>query len=205
MTALAGRPDAATRDPFGQPVTLRTTCVGVLITLPEPVAGQLARWRDRFVAPQLPGVPPHITLLPPTLIPADRLPEVERHLRRTGRECGPFEIHLRGSGTFLPVSPVTFVQLAAGMPACQELESRVRCGPLARSLPFPFHPHVTVAQNVEPAVLDRVDADLARFDARFCASRVDIYQATATGDGPALWSVRARFPLLAATSTPNPG
>jgi len=190
VTALAGRPTGLRS---GDARTEATTVIGVLITLPDPVAAQLARWRDRFVHPALPGVPAHITLLPPTLVASDRLPMIERHLRRTVSGCGPFEVHLRGSGTFRPVSPVTFVQVAAGIGPCEQLESRIRTGPLFRPLPFPFHPHVTVAQNVEASVLERVDTDLARFDARFHARRVDLYQAD-SGECPA-WSVRTCFAL----------
>lgn len=212
MTALvprALRAGAAVTDR----ATAGTACLGVLVTIPDPVADRLAAWRERFVTPPLTGVPAHITLLPPTLVPADRLDAVERHLRRAAAGTARFDVHLRGSGTFLPVSPVTFVQVATGIGSCELLESRIRTGPLARPLQFPYHPHVTVAHNVEPAVLDRVDADLARFEARFEVATVDLYEAAPPGAGPSgagapggaddgstagepgEWSLRAVFPL----------
>ncbi len=168
-----------------------TACIGVLITIPDPVAAELAPWRDRFVDPALQGVPPHITLLPPTLVPVDHLDEVEHHLRSAVAATGPFSVHLRGSGTFLPVSPVTFVQVATGIGPCELLEARIRSGPLARPLQFPYHPHVTVAHNVDVAVLDQVDTDLACFDARFDVRSVDLYEA-APG-----WALRTAFALPA--------
>ena len=67
----------------------------------------------------------------------------------------PFDIELRGTGTFRPVSPVVFVQLARGIGGCERLEQRVRPGPLTRDLPFPYHPHVTVAHDVADEALDR--------------------------------------------------
>jgi len=183
----------------GAPAVPGTACIGVLITIPEPVAAQLAPWRERFVDPALQGVPPHITLLPPTLVPADHLDEVERHLRDAVTATGPFSVHLRGSGTFLPVSPVTFVQVATGIGPCEVLEARIRSGPLARPLQYPYHPHVTVAHNVGAEVLDRVDADLARFEARFDVRSVDLYQAGPTPPGGAdetgLWTLRTAVPL----------
>lgn len=181
------------------------TIIGVLITIPDPVCHELSRWRDRFVTPPVPGVPAHITLLPPTLVRKDRLEAIERHLRRAVAATRRFEVHLRGSGTFLPVSPVTFVQVAAGIGPCELLESRIRTGPLARPLEFPYHPHVTVAHNVAPRVLDEVDAGLAGFDARFPVTRVDLYQsAPQHGDAPGPWAVRAAFPLTA-DSGPSTG
>jgi len=195
-------------------LTSAVACIGVLITIPDPVGAQLSSWRRRFVEPTPAGVPAHITLLPPTLVPTDRLDEVERHLHDVVTRIGPFGVHLRGSGTFRPVSPVTFVQVATGIGPCELLEAQVRSGPLARPLQYPYHPHVTVAQNVDPAVLDRVDADLARFDARFDVCSVDLYEARpapgttrtdahADGDGADArqvsgpWSLRTVFALSA--------
>ena len=68
------------------------------------------------------------------------LPEIEEHLRAVAADEQPFDIQLRGTGTFRPVSPVVFVQLAAGIGECERLEQRVRSGPLARELPLPVPP-----------------------------------------------------------------
>lgn len=203
MTALAARQVPAALA-AGADVASATACIGVLITIPDPVAERLAAWRERFVDPPVLGVPAHITLLPPTVVPADQLDEVERHLRGAVAATSPFGVHLRGSGTFLPVSPVTFVQVATGIGPCEVLEARVRSGPLSRPLQYPYHPHVTVAQNVDTAVLDRVDEDLAGFDAQFQVRSVDLYEAAATWvcpDGAGVttgqWSLRTAFPLAA--------
>ena len=197
MTALAHRPVGRTPRP---PVGASGTVVGVLIPLPEPLASRLAPWRDRFVAPPVDGIPPHITLLPPTLVQTSHLRAVADHVRDALAPAGPFEVHLRGSGSFLPVSPVTFVQVAAGIAACEVLQARVRSGPLARPLPHPYHPHVTVAHNVDRAALDRVDEDLAGFDARFEVAAVELFTAPVppTGHPSAVgsWSVLERFELV---------
>lgn len=208
MTALTpravpavGAAGAAGAGPVGRHTP--ATTIGVLITIPEPVSAELTRWRDRFVTPPVTGVPAHITLLPPTLVSSEDLAAIERHLRLAVAATGRFEVHLRGSGTFLPVSPVTFVQVAAGIGSCEILESRIRSGPLDRPLEFPYHPHVTVAHNVAPRVLDEVDAGLARFDARFPVTRIDLYQAVADRDGAAAWTLRAAFPLAREAPAPH--
>jgi 2'-5' RNA ligase len=77
-------------------------------------------------------------------------------------------VHLRGTGTFRPVTDVVFVAVAAGISECELLAEAVRAMPaIAPRLRFPYHPHVTVAQDVPPAQLDEVFADLAGFEVRF--------------------------------------
>jgi 2'-5' RNA ligase len=141
--------------------------IGVAVEVPQPFGGHLQRWRQRLGDPEAMRVPPHVTLLPPTGIPHERLPVVEEHLRRIAADEHAFTITLRGTGTFRPVSPVTFVQLAAGISDCERLESRVRSGPLHRDLKFNYHPHVTVAQDIDDTALERGFQELATFAATF--------------------------------------
>ena len=140
---------------------------GVAIGLPEPFTSELQLWRTRLGDPHAAGIPPHITLLPPTSLHDEDLDEVEEHLRRVAAGESSFEVHLRGSATFRPVSPVVFVPLVRGISECERVEAKVRSGPLARQLGFPYHPHVTVAHDLGDDVLDRAFDELSRYDARF--------------------------------------
>jgi 2'-5' RNA ligase len=140
---------------------------GVAIGLPEPYTSELQGWRERLGDPNASGIPPHITLLPPTALRTEQLPEVEEHLRRVAAGESPFEVHLRGSATFRPVSPVVFVPLVRGISECERVEAQVRSGPLERSLSFPYHPHVTVAHDLAEEALDRAFSELASYEARF--------------------------------------
>lgn len=150
--------------------------IGVAIEVPQPFGGHLQRWRQRLGDPEAMRVPPHVTLLPPTAIPSERLEVVEGHLRRIADEETAFTITLRGTGTFRPVSPVTFVQLAAGISDCERLEARVRSGPLYRELKFNYHPHVTVAQDVADDALERGFAELATYAATFDVPGFTLYE-----------------------------
>jgi 2'-5' RNA ligase len=141
--------------------------IGVAIGLPEPFHSQLQGWRERLGDPNAAGIPPHVTLLPPTRVPDDGLDAVEEHLRVVAADSRGFRMRLRGSGTFRPVSPVVFVPLAEGISSCESLERRVRSGPLARDLAFPYHPHVTVAHDLGDDVLDLAFEGLAPYDALF--------------------------------------
>ena len=60
---------------------------------------------------------------------------------------------------------MVFVALAEGIAACEMLETRVRAGVLWRPVLFPYHPHVTVAHDLPPDVLDTALEDLAGYEA----------------------------------------
>ena len=109
-------------------MTATTTRIGVAIAVPDPWGAELERWRASFGDPQAHAIPAHITLLPPTEVAADRLAAVEAHLSTAAAHVPAFDVHLRGTGTFRPVSPVVFVALARGIGGCERLESAVRSG-----------------------------------------------------------------------------
>lgn len=142
--------------------------IGVAIAIPPPWRDELQAWRERFGDPNAAQIVPHITLLPPSIVPDHDLPEIEEHLRGIAARERPFEMHLRGAGTFRPVSPVVFVGLASGISDCERLEVQVRSGPLGdEGRRFPYHPHVTVAHDLPDASLDSAYDAMASYDARF--------------------------------------
>jgi 2'-5' RNA ligase len=144
-----------------------TRHIGVAIGIPEPFGSELQRWRERLGDPNAHRIVPHVTLLPPTPVLTASLPEIEEHLRIVASKGEPFDIKLRGSATFWPVSPVVFVALTQGIAECEQLESWVRSGPLAREVGYPYHPHVTVAHDLtEPRLADAY-AKLATYQAEF--------------------------------------
>ena len=167
-----------------------THLIGVAIAVPEPWGAELERHRAAFGDPQAGSVPAHITLLPPTRVDAAALPAVEAHLEAAGAAAAPFEVRLRGTGTFRPVSPVVFVALASGISGCEVLERAVRRGPLRRDVEHPYHPHVTVAHDLTDDVLDRAFEELAGFEARFEVRDLVLY---VHADG--VWVPRRAFAL----------
>lgn len=165
--------------------------VGVALALPEPHHSELQAWREQLGDPNAADIPPHVTLLPPTALPADVLPAAEEHLQRVAAAGAPFRIHLRGSGTFRPVSPVVFVPLVRGIAECEQLERAVRAGPLAREVKFPYHPHVTVAHEVAEEQLDRAFAELASYEATFVAPGFSLFERDRAG----VWRPLREFPF----------
>jgi 2'-5' RNA ligase len=151
------------------------TTIGVAIAIPEPWGSQLQSYRTSLGDSTAGGIPTHITLLPPVDLEPPALSAVERHLRSVSSRTRPFTIHLRGTGTFRPVSPVVFVVVVQGISGCEQLASAVRCEPLASPLQFPYHPHVTVAHHLCDTLLDRAFDELAGFEATFLVERFSLY------------------------------
>ncbi|MGH3447622.1 MAG: 2'-5' RNA ligase family protein [Nocardioidaceae bacterium] len=166
------------------------TSIGVAIPIPEPWAGELQAHRASFGDPQAQAIPTHITLVPPTEIDGD-LVQVQEHLAEVAQTHAPFQLRLRGTATFRPVSPVVFIVVAEGISSCELLACAVRRGPLAHELSFPYHPHVTVAHHLPDEALDRAYEALAGYD---CAFLVDSFQLYIHGDD-AVWRPQHTYDL----------
>ncbi|GAA2062616.1 2'-5' RNA ligase family protein [Catenulispora yoronensis] len=171
--------------PGGDAVT-----IGVAVPIPEPFGSELQKWRESFHDPMARAIPTHVTLLPPTEVPRAELPAVEDHLAAAARAGHAFPMLLQGTDTFRPVSPVTFVRVAAGAEQCAATEARVRSGVLAREARFPYHPHVTVAHELPEEVLGRAQEILAGYEARFLVTGFALYLHGDDG----VWRVRRSFP-----------
>lgn len=169
--------------------TVRT--IGVAIAVPEPWGSQLQELRAGYGDRLAWTIPTHITLLPPTQVPEARLAEVDGHLADVASYVEPFDVELRGTGTFRPVTPTVYAVVARGVGGCEQLEARIRRGPLRRRLQFPYHPHVTLAFEVGDDVLDRAFEDSAGLDASFTATEFDRFELGEEG----VWHPARTFPL----------
>lgn len=170
------------------------TVVGVALSIPAPAAAILDEARARSGDPLASAIPAHITLLGPTEIDPARFDDVAEHLATVAAGHRPYTIHLRGTGTFRPLTEVVFVAVASGISDSERLAGAVRSGPLSRELQFPYHPHVTVAHDVPTGALDRVYSELADFETRFEVDRFTFYVHGTDGR----WRPVRDFPLGAA-------
>jgi len=150
--------------------------IGVALAIPEPWATQLQDYRAALGDETATRIPTHITLVPPTEVDDAELAGIETHLKTAAASHPPFDIHLRGTGTFRPVSPVVFVTVAEGISGCEQLAAAVRRGPLDVPLQYPYHPHVTVAHHLPDRTLDRAFAELATFECVFTADEFHLYR-----------------------------
>jgi 2'-5' RNA ligase len=151
------------------------TRIGVSVAVPDPWGAELQDYRVGLGDTAAAGIPTHITLLPPLDVDDVLLPVIHEHLAEAAAGSRPFDVHLRGTGTFRPVSPVVFVNLVRGIAGCEQLASAVRRGPLAIDAQFPYHPHVTVAHHLDEPLLDQAFDDMERFECRFTAEHFSLY------------------------------
>jgi 2'-5' RNA ligase len=193
-------------EPFGGPSTMSMPAirdravldgvtVGVVIDLPDPWQTELSKARAEFGDPDAANIPPHITLLPPTEISRGDMGRLLGHLARVAGRAVRFTVRLKGTATFRPVSPVVFVRIERGAGGCDLLQQQIRSGPILRPLEFPYHPHVTVAHNLDEPTLDHAQQSLAGFQATFEVAEFWLYQHVDAG----IWEPRDRFELAAQT------
>ncbi|MGP3973201.1 2'-5' RNA ligase family protein [Streptomyces sp. 8N114] len=175
-----------------------TVTLGVSLAVPEPYGTLLQERRASFGDAAAHGIPTHITLLPPTEVPASARPAIEAHLAGVALAGRAFPVRLAGTGTFRPLSPVVFVQVVEGATACSRLQERVRApeGPLARELHFPYHPHVTVAHGIPEPAMDRAYEELSDFECAWTAGGFALYEQGADQ----VWRLKREFPFAQAPS-----
>ncbi len=149
--------------------------IGVSIAVPDPEGTALQEFRVDLGDAGARHIPTHITLIPPTEIPEQDLAAITEHLAVVAAGQQPFDVRLHGTGTFRPTSPVVFVGVIAGIAGCQQLAAAARTGPLAVDVEFPYHPHVTVAHDLDEDLLDRAFTELAGYEASFAVTEFWLY------------------------------
>lgn len=165
--------------------------IGVSVAVPEPWGDELRQYRIDVGDDAARHIPTHITLLPPHEVQDCELDDVVAHLANVAEAMDPFRVHLRGTGTFQPVSPVVFVGVVEGISQCERLAAHVRRGPLAIERDFPYHPHVTVAHHLPEGQLEQAFTDLEDFDADFAVDEMWMY----LHDAASGWHPARAFPL----------
>lgn len=179
---------------------MRTT-IGIAVDIPEPWGGQLTRRRAAAGDPAAAYIPAHLTLLGPTEVDTAELTVIAGQLAEVAAGHEPFTLHLRGTGTFRPLTEVVFVAVAAGIAECERIAAAVRELPaIERPLKYPYHPHVTVAQDVAAADLDATFEDLAGFEAKFPVTGFTLFEHGTDGR----WRPHREYRLGAGAAPPPP-
>jgi 2'-5' RNA ligase len=158
--------------------------LGVILGFPPGIAEELQRWRASFGDPMATVIPAHITLV--TTTPTHDWEAARDHVREVARTQAPFMVTIAGTGSFRPVSPVVFINVEEGFEECVELHEKLQTGPLARELPFAYHPHVTIAHDVAPESLDEAETVLKDYRATFPVVSMGLYEHDADG----IWQLR---------------
>lgn len=91
----------------------------------------------------------HVTALPPRPLFHD-VKETVSLIAEDSRGIAPFRIELGDVQTF-DASHVVYIELARGVRELKVLYRALNAGPLAYKENFPYHPHITLAQGLQPA------------------------------------------------------
>ncbi|WP_334171316.1 2'-5' RNA ligase family protein [Sinomonas sp.] len=176
---MTGRLEGQTQAPDGE-----TPLVGVILGFPDDIAAELRKWRASFGDPVADVIPAHITLV--TTTEAEDWDAAVSHVRKVAARQSPFRVTLCGTGSFRPVSEVVYLEVTEGFEECVRLHAELQRGPLERELPFPYHPHVTVAHDVDAERLDEAEAALKNYSTSFTVASMGLYEHDADG----FWQLR---------------
>ena len=149
----------------GRPAGRRRHRVGVVLLVPPPFDRDVDALRRSVGDRTLGRIPPHLTLVPPVNVPAAALGDVLAGLRQAASAAAPIDVTLGPPATFLPANPVLYLAVGgAGAGAIGALRAAVARGPLDRPAPWPFVPHVTLADAAAPERLAAATVALAGFE-----------------------------------------
>ena len=140
--------------------------LGVIARLPEPLGIHVQSWRRALGDPAAGRIAPHLTLVPPQTVAERELDRAVALVERAAAEGVPFVVELDGAATFLPDNPVAYLVVREGGPALHALEVALQASPLDRRT-HPFHPHVTVTQDLPDERIEAAARELAGFRATF--------------------------------------
>lgn len=131
----------------------RGRVIGVVLTVPAEISLLANRIRREY-DPNFTRIGPHVTVLPPREVFQTRR-RVRASVARVAKATRPIPIVLGRIRTFSPVMPVVFASLKRGVVPLGNLHRRLASGVLRGHEAFPYVPHLTLGQSLDPARLRR--------------------------------------------------
>src|SRR3954470_10315714 len=120
--------------------------------LPGPLAGLLDEIRHDF-APES-RAKAHVTILPPRPLleipgeaPGQAVSETMEQLRTRLQEFPPFKVDF-GEIEIFEGTQVIYVSIQNGFTELERMHAALNTGRVAFQEPYPYHPHVTIAQEL---------------------------------------------------------
>ena len=111
----------------------------------------------------------HVSLLPPRRLAGDEQGAKER-IGEIAEHHAPFTVRL-GELRVFPVTNVIYVELAKGHEELAEMHDALNGGALAYAEPFPYHPHITLGQELTPEQFERALAICRKWWAEYSGPR----------------------------------
>jgi len=167
---------------FGTDGAPRINLFALVVYIPDPLAGFLDDLRRELVPDCLPRA--HLTILPPRPLQGGADAAIERAQTVAGG-FAPFDI-AAGDVEMFPTTEVIYIGIQNGENELREMYRALNKGPLAFDEPFPYHPHITLAQGLPPGRAQSL-YELARkrwaeapYSRRLRAERACFVQSTVT-------------------------
>jgi 2'-5' RNA ligase len=88
----------------------------------------------------------HVSVLPPRSLSVD-WKIASAQVRILTEDRAAFHVELAGIRIF-PVTDVIYIELGAGAAQLRQMHAAMNAGPLEFPEPFPYHPHITLAQEL---------------------------------------------------------
>jgi 2'-5' RNA ligase len=117
-----------------------------------PLSEYLTRLRRELVADC--EAKAHLTVLPPRPIQG-ALADAVRGLAQGLHEFSPVYVELGGVEMFAE-SRVVYVSVTVGRADLERMHNALNTGAVAFEEPFPYHPHITLAQDISPDAIETV-------------------------------------------------
>lgn len=137
------------------------------------LSGELRDFVDGFrkrLNPNFAGWLAHVSILPPRPLQAAQKEAVQAIQSRCA-QWEPFQVGIDGVATFWPVKGVVYLSLSFGSQLLVELHDALNCGGLECVEPYPYVPHVTIAQELDEAGMHAVLEDVSCQWSRFVGER----------------------------------
>lgn len=135
----------------------RVNLFSLVTYIPDPLGSFLDRLRQELVPSCL--LRAHVTVLPPRPLPIEPGAAWTQICRRLA-EFAPFNV-CAGDVEIFSVSSVIYLAVKEGFAELCRLHEQLNTDSLAYGEPFPYHPHITLAQQLAPEQIEGV-YELAR-------------------------------------------
>lgn len=135
----------------------RVNLFSLVTYIPDPLGSFLDRLRQELVPSCL--LRAHVTVLPPRPLSTDPRTAWSQICRQV-REFAPFRI-CAGEVEIFSISSVIYLTVKEGFAELCRLHEQLNTDTLAFGEPFPYHPHITLAQQLSPEQIEGV-YELAR-------------------------------------------
>ncbi len=183
--------------------------VGVVLMVPHPIAQEIDGLRRACGDRQRERIAPHVTLVSPVNVPVGELPAVLALLRHAAAaQAAPtptdrsgataLELRLGPPTSFLPDSNTVYLGVHGAAVAHErllQLREQVFVPPLSRPQTWPFAPHVTIGDEVDPERIAVAVRALADFVVDVAFERVHLLEEQRDQQGRRRWVPVADAPF----------